>query len=117
LLAWVSRTAPLIAAEVRVDEGATWRAIQRAVPALLERLAAVKMPAADEENPEPRQVRDAAPVPRDADSRFQLARARQEEWKLAKMQREHADLAKATRRLAAFRHRVLEELAGWVARV
>jgi len=119
LLAWVSRAAPLIAAELRVDEGATWRAIQRAVSTLLDRLAAIKLPVEDpgHAKPRPEVQRDATPVPRDAETRFQLARARQEEHKLRKMQREHVDLGEATRRLATFRHRTLQELAGWVPRV
>lgn len=119
LLAWVSRTAPLIAAEVHVDEGATWRGLQRAVSTLLDRLAAIKMPVEDPGHAEPRaQVeRNATPVPRDAATRFQLARARQEEHKLRKMQRDHVDLGAATSRAVAFRRRMLDELAGWVPRV
>src|SRR5204862_226123 len=83
--------------------------IQRAVSAFLSDLAALEVRSGDEdeEAPTPGVREDAAPVPRDAETRFQLARARQEEWKLRRMQREHADLAKATRRLAAFRRRVL----------
>ena len=102
-----------------MDEGNLWRAIQRAVSAFLSDLAALEVRSGDEdeEAPTPGVREDAAPVPRDAETRFQLARARQEEWKLRRMQREHADLAKATRRLAAFRRRVLDQLAGWVPRV
>src|SRR5439155_24218908 len=77
LLAWVSRTAPLIAAEIRVDEGTLWRAIQRAVSALLSDVAALAVDTddEDEEAPTPGVREDSTPVPRDAETRFQLARA------------------------------------------
>jgi len=119
LLAWVSRVAPLVAAELRVDEGATWRAMMMtALRAFLEALAELHLPLPEAEPETPTlPADDSTPIPRDADTRFQLARARQEELKLARMRRDHVDLVKATGRLAAFRRRMLEELAGWVPRV
>ena len=53
LLAWVSRTAPLIAAEVRVDEGNLWRAIERAVCAFLSDLATLAVDTGDEDEKAP----------------------------------------------------------------
>src|SRR5439155_23202037 len=59
---YAPRTAPLIAAEVRVDEGNLWRAIQRAVCAFLSDLAALEVRSGeDEEAPTPGVREDAAP--------------------------------------------------------